>query len=227
MITVTRALFVFIVMSPAFVAKAAEVVIKGDLASNLTLLNQRGEQPVTVQQLYKAAYEIFAANPGATFADLAADVDFRRFCEQHRITHLGGPMLGAVGPDRVRVWLRTVRPAKVEVQVTVDGAEKSFGPVESTPETDLTVVVSVTGLKPEARHPYRVLVDGEPIATAEHAAIITTPAHEKPAKVRIAFGTCPHRWGLGNQKQADLILSRQPAALLLRQGKWKFTDSVN
>jgi alkaline phosphatase D len=214
MTAVTRVLFVFIVMSTAFSIRAAEVVTKGDLASNLILLNQWGEQPDSVQDLYKTAYEIFAANPEATYADLPVDAEFRRLREQHRITHLGGPMLGAVGPDGARVWLRTVRPAKVEVQVTVDGSQRSFGPVESTPETDLTAVVSVTGLEPETRYPYRVLVDGDPIEIAEHAAI-TTPEDTEPAKVRIAFGTCPHRWGLGNQLQTDLILSRKPAAMLL------------
>jgi alkaline phosphatase D len=215
MMAVTRALFVFIVMSTAFSIRAAEVVTKGDLASNLILLNQWGEQPDSVQRLYKTAYEVFAAKPDATYADLAADTGFRRLCEEHRIAHLGGPMLGAVGPDGARVWLRTVRPAKVEVQVTVDGSQRSFGPVESTPETDLTAVVSVTGLEPETRYPYRVLVDGDPIEIAEHAAITTTPEDTEPAKVRIAFGTCPHRWGLGNQRQTDLILSRKPAAMLL------------
>jgi len=42
-----------------------------------------------VQQLYKKAYEILAAKPDATFADVAADGEFRRLCKQHRITHLG------------------------------------------------------------------------------------------------------------------------------------------
>ncbi|HUT10617.1 MAG TPA: alkaline phosphatase D family protein [Thermoguttaceae bacterium] len=201
-------------MSPELAVRAAETT-GGDLASNLTLLNQWGEQPDSVQRLYKAAFEVFAARSDATFADLAANAEIRQLCDEHRISHLGGPMLGAVAPDGARVWLRTVRSAKVEVRVTVDGAERSFGPVESTPETDLTAVVSVTGLEPQTRYPYRVLVDGEPIAMAEHAAITTTPEDAKPAKVRIAFGTCFHRWGLGNQKQADLILSRKPAALLL------------
>ncbi len=215
MMTVTRAMFVFVVMFPAFAAQAGEAVTKGDLASNLTLLNQWGGQPESVQRLYRTAYEVFAARPDATYADLAADTGFCRLCDEHRIVHLGGPMLGAVGPDGARVWLRTVRPATIEVQVTVDGTQRSFGPVEATPETDLTAVVSVTGLQPETRYPYRVLVDGDPIEIAEHAAITTTPEDAEPAKVRIAFGTCPHRWGLGNQRQADLILSRKPAAMLL------------
>ncbi|MHC4756104.1 MAG: DUF7800 domain-containing protein [Planctomycetota bacterium] len=55
--------------------------------------------------------------------------------------------------------LRTLRPAKVEVQI----AGKSFGPVESTLQTDLSAVVPITGLAPETTYPYRVLVDGKQI----------------------------------------------------------------
>jgi len=188
---------------------------KGDIAANLQLLNQWGEQTAAVQTLYGAAFRVLAARKEATFADLAGDADFQRLCTENGIVHLGGPMLGAVTSGGASVWLRTVRPAKVEVRLTVDGVEKSYGPVESTLETDLTAVVPVTGLKPETRKPYRVLVDGKPIAVPEEASIVTLPDNTKPAKIRIAFGSCFHQWGLGNQKQADRIRSRKPAAMLL------------
>jgi len=184
-------------------------------SNNLQLLNQWGEQTATVQSLYKAAFTVLAAKKNATFADLTADTEFQRLCTENGIVHLGGPMLGNVTPDGATVWLRTVQPAKVEVRVTVDGVEKAYGPVDSTVETDLTAVVPVTGLKPETRNPYRVMVDGKLIAMPEEASIVTTPDNTKPAKVRIAFGSCFHRWGLGNRKQADLIRSRKPAAMLL------------
>jgi len=184
-------------------------------SNNLQLLNQWGEQTATVQSLYKAAFTVLAAKKNATFADLTADTEFQRLCTENGIVHLGGPMLGNVTPDGATVWLRTVQPAKVEVRVTVDGVEKAYGPVDSTVETDLTAVVPVTGLKPETRNPYRVMVDGKLIAMPQEASIVTTPDNTKPAKVRIAFGSCFHRWGLGNRKQADLIRSRKPAAMLL------------
>jgi alkaline phosphatase D len=100
--------------------------------------------------------------------------------------------------------------------VTVDdGLEKSFGPVASTVESDLTAIVSVTGLKPGTRYPYRVLIDGQAIAMPEHAAIVTAPEADPNTQVRIAFGSCFHRWGLGNHDQTDQILMRKPAAMLL------------
>ena len=196
--------------------KKADQAKKTDLlAGNMTLLNQWGEQTAATQSLYAAAFKVLAAKQDAAFADLAGDAEVQRLCEEKGIVHLGGPMLGTVTPYGARVWLRTLRPAKVEVRLTSDGVEKTYGPVESTPETDLTVIVPVTGLKPGTRHSYRVLVDGKPIAVPDYASIVTPPDEIGPAKVRIAFGTCFHRVGVGNPKQADQIRSRKPAAMLL------------
>jgi len=188
---------------------------RGDLVGNMLLLNLWGEKPESVQRLYEAAYQVLASRRDASFADLSGDATFQRLCKDHGVSHLGGPMLGVIGPNRVRVWIRTCRPAKVEVCVTVDGQAKTYGPIESTQESELVAVVPVTGLKPGQRYPYRVLVDGKAISIPDHAAIVTTRPDKESGKVRIAFGTCFHRWGLGNQTQADLIRSRRPAALLL------------
>ncbi len=97
--------------------------------------------------------------------------------------------------------------------MTVDGQEKTFGPVESTESSDLAAVVPVTGLKPDVRYPYRVLVDGRPIAVAAAGTLVTAPA-TGPAKARIVFGSCFHRWGLGNPWQAEAICQREPTAVL-------------
>ena len=148
-------------------------VKRGDLVGNMQLLNLWGERPAAVQRLYEVAYQILAARPNATFADLACDAVLQRLCAEAGVTHFGGPMLGAVRPDGVAVWLRTLRPAKVEVLVTVDGQEKTFGPVESTEQSDLTAVVSVTDLKPALRYPYRVLVDGR----ADHGSRADDAGH--------------------------------------------------
>jgi alkaline phosphatase D len=195
-------------------AKKQKSVKAGDLESNLTLLNQWGQQTETINRLYADAYRVLVAKRDATFMDVAGNADIQHICKENGIVHLGGPMLGSVTQDGARVWLRTFQPAKVEVRVTVDGLERTYGPVQSTPETDLTAIVPITGLAPGTSHPYRVLVDGKAIAIPSHAAITTAPSNEKPGKVRIAFGSCFHRWGIGNKQQADLIRSRAPAALL-------------
>ena len=167
-----------------------------------------------MNRLYTIAYEVLAANPRATYLDVGSQAEFQRICRENGMLYLAGPMLGSVAPDGARVWLRTLQPASVEVRMMVEGREKSYGPVLSTAETDLAAVVPVTGLKPGSRYPYHVLVDGKPIDIPDHAAITTAPSADPSGTVRLAFGSCFHRWGLGNQKQADVIRSREPAALL-------------
>lgn len=186
---------------------------RGDLVGNMQLLNLWGERPAAIQRLYEAAYRVLAARPDATFADLARDAAIQQLCSEAGVTHFGGPMLGSVRPDGATVWLRTLHPAKVEVVVTADGQERTFGPVQSTEQSDLVAVVPVTGMKPAARYPYRVLVDGRPIAVSAPGTLVTAPA-AGPATVRIVFGSCFHRWGLGNLWQAQTICKREPTALL-------------
>ena len=188
---------------------------KGTLEWYLKLLDYWGPPPEAARRFYEAAFKILAAKPDATYAELASNGEVRKLCAESGITHLGGPMLGAVTPESASVWLRTLRPAKVEVLVRVNGGVKRYGPVESTLASDLTAVVPVTGLKPGTSTPYRLLIDGERIAVPEGAAIVTPPEHSKLRTARIAFGSCPHVWGLGNSKQAEVIRKRGPVALLV------------
>lgn len=185
------------------------------LSKNLELLKQWDTLPKDVQDVYAAAFNILGKQSKATFADVARDEAFQKLCVEKDVVHLGGPMLGSISSYGARVWLRTVRPAKVEVRVMVDGVEKSFGPVESTEETDLTAVVPVSGLKPGTRNPYRVLIDGESISIPDDSVIVTSPEDSMPGTARIAFGSCYHQWGLGNGKQAELLQIRRNNALLL------------
>ena len=185
----------------------------GDLDGNMQLLNLWGERSEPVQRAYEAAYRLLAASPDATFADLGRDAEVQRLFTEAGITHLGGPMLGCVGPDGATVWIRTLRAAKVEVCVAVDGEEQRFGPAQSTEASDLAAVVDITGLEPGRRYPYQVRVDDAPIVAAP-GTLVTAPAGAQ-SKVRIAVGSCYHRWGLGNRRQAQTLCARGPDALVL------------
>lgn len=186
----------------------------GGLDASLELLTMWGKKPEDVIQRYSAIYNALATSRDATFTTVSEDATVTRLCEEQGIRHLGGPMLGRIDAHSATVWLRTVKPASVEVKAYVDGKERTFGPVQSTFETDLTAVVPVTGLAEGTTTPYKVLVDGKEIAVPAMAAITTLPKGAS-AKVRIAFGTCQHRWGLGNEKQVDAILERKPHAMLV------------
>lgn len=200
--------------STAAVAEALQGSKKGDVDAALSLLNLFGEQPEGLNDVYRAAHGILTKRE-ATYADLAADVEFQELCRKNGITHLGGPMLGCVTPTGARVWMRTLAPANVEVRIKVGDEERRFGPVRSTPESDLAAIVPVTGLEAGSRYAYAVLVDGRPVVSPEQTMLATAPQANTTGKVRIVFGSCFHRWGLGNPKQSELIRSREPQAMLL------------
>jgi alkaline phosphatase D len=178
----------------------------------LDLLNLWGKQPEHNQQLYSLIEAVLSKSTRNTFADVSRDPKVLQFCERHRIRHLGGPMLGCVTTSGAKVWVRTVKPSNVEVRLKKDGEETTYGPVRSSEESDLVACVPVTGLQAGTSYGYRVFVDGSPVSIPRDASITTVP---NTNRLRLAFGTCPHRWGLGNMQQARRILSRKPSALLM------------
>lgn len=166
----------------------------------------------SVRTFFAKARQEFGAHPHATFAELPA---IREAAEQHGIALLGGPMLGALSSNGARVWVRTVKPAQVAVVVQTGDGERVFGPVAGSLESDLSAVVHVTGLTPESRYPYRVLVDGEPVPIPEGAAITTAPKPGDPTRMTVAFGADFHKTGLWNRALLDRIRASGASALLL------------
>ena len=199
---------------PQAFAQGPQQLKGGGLDVSLKLLNMWGKKPEPINKLYAAIYQALATDTTATFRAVSEDKTVRALCKQAGIRHLGGPMLGCLSEDGATVWVRTLEPAEVAVRVEVAGKERTFGPVRSTFETDLTARVPVTGLPAGTSTPYRVLIDGQEIEQPDQAAIVTPPDHAA-ALSRIAFGTCQHRWGLGNEQMTRAILARQPHAMLM------------
>ncbi|MFD2255461.1 alkaline phosphatase D family protein [Luteolibacter algae] len=170
------------------------------------------EPPESIRSFFSEARQAFAANPMATFAQLPT---IREAAEKYEISILGGPMLGAVSAEGARVWIRTRKPAQVTVQVQINGEEKQFGPVASTPESDFTAVVPVTGLQANTSHAYRVLVDGKPIPMPADSTLTTTPGPDAAIPTTIAFGADFHKTGLWNQALLERIHQQKSSALLL------------
>ena len=115
------------------------------LEGNLLHLNLCGERPDHIQEIYKAAFNTLHADSNATFADVAKDLNFIKLCSENSITHSGGPMLGNISSHGADVWIRTLQPAKVEVQINVDGRTLTFGPVYSSDNSDMIAIVKVSG----------------------------------------------------------------------------------
>ena len=140
------------------------------MEGSLNLLNLWQEQPEYIQEIYATAFYNLSVDPNASFADVAFPVlktgkrmNFLTLCEENGITHSGGPMLGNISSGGVNVWLRTLKPARVEVRIHVNGTEKIFGPVFTSEKTDMTAVVEVTGLDADLSYPYNVFIDGKPV----------------------------------------------------------------
>ena len=201
---------------PTLAAKPGELsdlgkAHRGTPEIDTELLN-RAPQPAPVQAFFAAARQALGAAPQAQLADVP---QIRLAAEKQALTHLGGPMLGCLAPDGVRVWVRTLKPAQVSVVVLVAGEARSFGPLSSTVDSDLTAVVAVTGLQAGTRYPYRVLVDGAPITMPADAHITTAPAAGPASGARIAFGADFHKSGLWRPELMELIRSRGNLGMLL------------
>jgi len=186
-----------------------------NLEGSLHLLNLCEQQPENIRKIFETAFNELATDPRYSFAELARDKNFRKLCAENGIIHTGGPMLGNVSEQGVNVWIRTLYPANVEVKVEGDGAGKKFGPVGSTEATDLTAVVKLTGLNPDTRYNYTVLLDGRPLELDRKTFFTTLPREGRQGKTNITFGSCYHRWGLCNKRLAEQIISRKPLAMLI------------
>jgi alkaline phosphatase D len=188
------------------------VVNRGSTDDDLALLSFYERARPDVVEIFRCTRERFGAAPMSRVVD---HPQIAELAQRHGWIHLGGPMLGDVGPNRARVWVRTLRPARVTVQVETAHGRQVFGPVEANEETDCTAVVRITDLSPDGEFPYQVFVDGQPIPQPPGATIRTLPDSRRPARVRIVIGADFHKSGLQNPRLFHQILQRRPHAVLL------------
>lgn len=183
---------------------------------NLSILNYWSQKNSLVNAMYASALKVLSANPSASFFDLSKSGTFQDLAKQNHVTLLGGPMLGNLTENGISIWVRTLKPATIYAEVTGPDFQRRFGPVHSSKATDLSAVLPIHSLLPSTTYTYRLFVDGKPVSDTSTSSFRTAPARNDLTKAtRIAFGTCPHRWGLGNQKLFDQIKSRDPDALLI------------
>ena len=183
--------------------------------NNLEVLDYWQNNSEVEIAIYEAAYKVFLKNKNTSYSDLSMDSEFQLLCDANNMQKLGGPMLGNINPDGVSVWIRTLKPSKIEVEVSINDSLKKYGPVYSTPESDLSAVIPITGLQASTSYEYHILIDDKRIEIPSNLQFKTSPSDEDTAQVRIAFGSCLHRWGLGNEKLLGQIRNRNPNALLL------------
>lgn len=149
---------------------------------------------------------------------------------------LQGPMAGASGHDRLRVWCRlsgAYRSALVlGVRPDLAGA-RVVSELTAAAEDDFTVVHEADGLAPGSHYYYRILIEGAPdkyLGGLPPVPLRTAPRPGDNAGFRVAFGSCarvqadPEQpiWHAVQQWRPDLFLwlgdnvygdSRLPAVL--------------
>ncbi len=150
------------------------------------------------------------AGPRDLMAPLYASPTFQGWAEaEGEVTLLHGPMVGAVTDTRASFWVRTAKPASVQIKID----DRLSDPVKTSTATDFTGVVVVKGLEPATRYAYQVWIDDAPVL-AQNTSFTTFPRRGTGARFAVAFGGGAGyvpKW----ERMWDTIRATQPAALLM------------
>jgi len=144
-----------------------------------------------------------------------------------RATLHPGPLLGAVGPDSAKIWIRASAPAASQVIIS-ETADLQTGRTVAGPHltaaTDLAGVVKVAGLRPATTYFYQVALDDVPVA-ATPFTFTTAPPEGAPGELRFATISC-----IGSPEMAArswAALAAVPIELLLQLGDNAYVDSTD
>jgi len=171
-------------------------------------------EPVLIHAMLKG--ENNNASLDGSFATVRNQAALQAQLKKHNLQLFGGPMLGCVTPTSIKVWLRTVKEARVRVVVQTGAGEKhtqASQPVDTTNATDLTAVLTVNGLQPGTAYTYRIEIDGKP-APVKNAKFNTAPQAGQPAKFDVAFGGGA-RLVPAKERIWSTIAKRNPLAVLM------------
>ncbi|MFW2384855.1 MAG: alkaline phosphatase D family protein [Akkermansiaceae bacterium] len=162
-------------------------------------------EPLLIREIYDSQ------SPNASLATIAKNPNYLALLQKHRLNLLGGPALGQLTPSSISIWFRTALPAEVKVMLT-DG--KTFGPVKTTFESDLTGTITITDLKPDTSYAYQLLIDGK-IASPlpQTLSFKTSPTHNFKGKFSVAFGACS-RYVPENEGIWNIMAAQNPIAYL-------------
>jgi alkaline phosphatase D len=154
--------------------------------------------------------------PEASLASVQDDEKFASLIDKHDLRLFGGPMLGCVTPTSAKVWVRTSRPARVQVVVSADASFAS--PVRSAEvhtgvDRDYTAVLPVEGLEPWTEYHYDVLVDGRSAVPQPLPKFRTNPQPGQTVQFAVGFGGGA-RYVPEKERMWDTIAKVQPHAFL-------------
>lgn len=175
---------------------------KGTLEIDLKMMSQFVPQPKEVTDFYTACREAMCGS------DPRHDV--AEVCRKYHRNKLGGPMLGDVTENRVKVWMHLPMPGTIRVVLKpeTDGPEREY----ASAEPDEYPVALCDGLTPNTTYTYRVFAeDGDRLGEGR----FTTIPADANVPFKIAFGCDFHKIGLHRPELFELILKRGNRAMLL------------
>lgn len=184
----------------------------GSIDIDMDLLNSYQRQPDSIMGFFAEARKMFQTDRDARFADNAF---LAGSAEKYNIQHLGGPLLGDLGPDSASVWIRTVRPSQVKVKAESSDGKMIVGYAASSAQTDLTSVVRLTELKPDTKYRYQIFVDDQFLKLNQKTVFTTFPSPDCKGVFQIAFGGDFHKSGIHNIHLMKQIRQRGNQAMIL------------
>lgn len=122
-----------------------------------------------------------------------------------------GPMIGAVGPNDARVWIRTTDQATVVLRTE----DTILASAETTAASDFTAVLHATGLEPDTSYVAKLRITGEDSKPWPPVTVgfRTAPKVGAPQAFTLAFGGgagytphFEHMWDSIRSTRPDLLL---------------------
>jgi len=141
-----------------------------------------------------------------------------------------GPMVGHVGPNDARIWVRATGPARLGLRIgqqpdLADGRTVPGRALEAA--ADFAGHVVVAGLEPSTRYFYAPLLDGQPAVMRPYPSFVTAPPAGSPLKMRFAFGSCVGRRAAEPAAAWGDMAARVQIDLLLMVGDNHYADSTD
>ena len=141
-----------------------------------------------------------------------------------------GPMIGHVGPNEMRLWLRATGPCvpavRIGEQEDLSDARVVTGDRLAT-DNDFCGTLIVTNLKPATRYFYTVLLDNQPALHRPHASFTTAPLPGAKSHVRIAFVSCVGHFGHEAAAAWGDLAARTNFDLLLMLGDNHYANTTH
>ncbi len=119
-----------------------------------------------------------------SLVDMLKEPAFVKLIEKHDLKLFNGPMLGAVTPNSVRIWIRTAGSASFRVTI----GDRVSEHVTTTAESDFTGTATVEGLEPFTEYRYAIVLDGRTISDPSFR-FTTFPVKGRKERYAVAFGS--------------------------------------